>query len=273
MKHKVILFLLFFYVLTVFYALIFAQSETTHHDPNEDPFIEKRVTEKKTSPAEVPSDNAKVIFVPDSPRESPEHWGLTLMGGPYRPENYKGRGDSFKNIYTGKEWFLNDKGLWTDLALEWQFLKSIGKLGLKISSGTWIIRSLHDASNDNTAKEKPYTLFAIPLFGGGIYRFHYWDNQPLIPFVEAGYGGFRFQQTEGISNDQYTIYRPAYMYGAGIQLNANLLDSATGRDFDINWGVNRTHFIAQLRHIKNEQSDTFDFSGEDLITGGLLFEF
>ena len=59
----------------------------------------------------------------------------------------------------------------------------------------------------------------------------------------------------------------------GLQINGNILDPEAGRDFDIEHGVNRTHFVAQLRHINSQTRDEFDFSGQNLITGGFLFEF
>lgn len=236
--------------------------------PTLEPPAQPEPQEKEPAP-----ESGRLTLEPQPTKESPQYWGLTLMGGPHRPDKYVGKGDSFKNIYTGKDWFLDDKGLWTDLAFEWQFFKLFGKLGLKMSTGTWIIQDLHDATSDDTTEKKRYTLFAIPLFGGLTYRFHYWTKQPLIPFIEGGYGGFRFQQTQGASKDQYTEYKTAYLWGIGIQLNANMLDPEAGRDFDIDWGVNQTHFIAQLRHITSKPIDRFDFSTQNLITGGLLFEF
>ena len=91
--------------------------------------------------------------------------------------------------------------------------------------------------------------------------------------MEAGIGGFRFQQS-GVKGDRYgNIYRSAYMAGGGVQLNANLLDPQSARSFDINWGVNNTYLIAQYRFIQSMIKDNFDFSGNNLITAGFLFEF
>ena len=234
-------------------------------------------TEPSTEvPEEKPVDDGKITFAPAVQKESPQHWGFTLMGGPYRPTNYKGSGDSFKNIYTGDDketWPLKKEGLWTDVALEWQFFKKFGKLGLKLSSGTWIIRGKHDSSRDTSSAKLFYTLVAVPVFLGGIYHLHFWDSFPIVPFVEVAYGGFRFQQIEGASKDKYAAIRRAYLYGGGVQFNLNFIDRKAGRDFDIDWGVNRTFLVAQVRRVQSETSDQFDFSGQNLITGGLLFEF
>lgn len=239
--------------------------------------VQSQKSESENQPRQTESEPAdgRVTFAPVVQKESPQQWGFTMMGGPYRPSNFRGQGDTFKSIYTGQgdNWPFEKNGLWTDIALEWQFFKKLGKLGLKLSSGSWIIRAMHDASSDNTSTLKPYTLFAIPLFLGGVYHLHLWDKIPLVPFVEASYGGFRIQQTEAVSKDQFTAIRTAFMYGAGIQFNLNFIDRKTARDFDINWGVNRTYFIAQVRRIKNQTVDEFDLSGQNLITGGLLFEF
>jgi len=236
----------------------------------------EEVAAQPQAPTPVPlkgEEDGKVSLAPPEPKESPQHWALTIMGGPYRPDSYKGTGDLFDTIYDGEDWPLDKEGIWADIALEWQFFQKFGKAGLKISSGNWIIQSLHDASSDTTTDKLRYTLIATPLFGGGIYRFHIRKEQPVIPFAEAGYGGIRFQQTKGVKPDRYIEYREAYMYGVGIQVNANIFEPSAAKTFDIDWGVNRTHFVAQWRHIESVDKDRFDFTGDDLFTGGLVLEF
>jgi len=233
--------------------------------------------EVKTTPApqsNTPVADAKVVLEKPSERKSsPQHWGFTLMGGRYKPADYIGKGDPFDTIYTGDNWFLNDKGLWVDAAMEYQLLKKFGRLGLKGTSGVWVIRGLHDATSDSTIHKRQYSLIALPLFIGPVYRFQYWTRQPLIPFIEAAYGGFQFQQTQGATRDRYTVYRSATFWGLGLQLNGNFVDEASGNEFDINWGVNQTSFMVHFRRINSLTSDKYDFSGQNLILAGLLFEF
>jgi hypothetical protein len=219
--------------------------------------------------------NNKVVLEEVSQKESPQWWGFTLMGGSYRPDKYKGRGDDrFDQISEGQDWFLNNKRLWNDLALEWQFFRLFGTLAAKLSSGICYIEPNHDPSSvEGTLKQK-YRLFAVPLTVGGVYRLHFWSNQPIIPFAEGGGGSVTFRQTTAPAADRYKdVVRRIYVAGVGVQINGNFFDPKAARSFDINWGVNRTHFIAEARIIRSLDNDKFDFSGQDLFTAGLLFEF
>jgi len=243
MRQKIILFILLFYFLTFLSAFVMAEEDN------------------------------KVVFKEPPTKESPQQWGLTLMGGTYRPSSYTGSGDAFGTIYSGQAKYIGNQGIWVDLSFEWHFLKFLGKWGAKASTGAWVIQKEYDSPKDTSSAKKPYTLWVIPGFLSGVYRAHFWSWQPLVPFVEAGIGGFRFQQS-GVKGDRYgNIYRSAYMAGGGVQLNANLLDPQSARSFDINWGVNNTYLIAQYRFIQSMIKDNFDFSGNNLITAGFLFEF
>ncbi len=241
----------------------------------ETPPIPDDPTEKAKEEEIKVENNNKVVLKEVSQKESPQSWGMTLMGGSYRPDKYKGRGnDRFDQIYEGQDWFLNNKGLWTDLALEWQFFRLFGTLAAKLSSGVWYIETNHDPTSVGGSLKQKYRLFAVPLTAGGVYRFHFWSNQPIIPFAEGGGGSVTFRQTTAAAADQYKdVVRRIYVAGAGVQINGNIFDPKAARSFDINWGVNRTHFIAEFRIIRSPDNDKFDFSGQDLITAGLLFEF
>lgn len=244
-------------------------------EPEATPPIPDDPTEKAKEEEIKVENNNKVILEEVSQKESPQLWGMTLMGGTYRPDKYKGRGDDrFDQIYKGQDWFLNNKGLWTDLALEWQFFRLFGRLAAKLSSGVWYIETNHDPTSVAGDLKQKYRLFAVPLTLGGIYRFHFWSNQPIIPFAEGGGGNVIFRQTTAPNADRYQdVVRQIYVAGAGVQINGNIFDPKAARSFDINWGVNRTHFIAEFRMIRSLDNDEFDFSGQDLITAGLLFEF
>jgi len=289
MKKKIIIFVTLLYFLTFLSAFVIAeQIEPTEDLGNLQEELEKARQGKPEQAQETPeeaaitpepqttssSESNKVILEEPPAAETPQEWALTFMGGTYRPNKYQGHGEKFSTIYTGNNRFLKDQGLWVDLSFEWQVLKSFGRLGPKFSTGSWFITREHDATGDTSTTKTMYTLWALPVFLGGIYRMHYWPKQPLVPFVEAAYGGFRFQQGNADTNDRYRdILRTAILYGGGLQLNANILDPRSARSFDINWGVNNTYLVAEYRFVKSTQTDAFDFSGESLITGGLLFEF
>lgn len=299
MRNKVLFFVALFYVMTVVTAFLMAQEQT--QTTNDDPFLEeaKKATEETspspqdesaaTSPAEDESppskadeetasiEQNKVKLERPYAGESPQNWALSFMGGLYRPLEFHGQGDKFETIYVGDDTlfdFIGNKGVWADLSLEWQFFKRFGKLGTKLSTGSWAITRQFDSPSDQDNEKNNYILWAVPAFLGGVYRLHYWTKQPLIPFVEGGYGGFRFQQLNGEGANGYkNIYREAYMAGAGIQLNTYLIDPKASKNFDVDWGVNNTYLTAEYRIIQSTVKDDFDFSGRELVTAGFVFEF
>lgn len=304
MRRKIIAFIALFYVLTLVTAFVMAETLDPTEVPNDEETITKEeaeitdeeiaetqetITPLEESPTqplpevEAPSreekevgsiEGNKVILERPSTGESPQAWGFTLAGGIYRPDDYKGHGTKFNTIYPSKEKFLANQGGWIDLSFEWQFLKAFGKLGAKITSGSWLITQQFDSPNDQSTSKSLYALWVWPFFAGGVYRFQYWRMQPIIPFVEGAFGSLRFQQGNAERGDRYrNIYRYAYMAGGGVQINANLFDPKAGRSFDINWGVNNTHLIAEYRFIQSTIRDNFDFTGKNLLTAGLLFEF
>lgn len=170
-------------------------------------------SEKELKAAEI--NRAIVLFKPTPIRKSPQHFGLSISGGPFKPNKFIGQGDPFRKVYTGEGWFLDNAGLWVDVALEWQFYQKAGRLALKGTSGLWYIQGDHDATSDSSSNKLKYQLFVFPAFIGGVYRMQYFTNQFIIPYVEASYGGFQFQQRQGAKDDHYSLFRRAYILGGG----------------------------------------------------------
>jgi len=232
--------------------------------------------EKSRAPEKAEFENGKIKFKTGTIKESPQHFGFSLSGGVYKPRKMVGRGDDYSSIYRGDNWFLGDNGLWVDGSLEWQFFKSFGRMAIKGTSGLWYIQGRHDATTDASSDKIEYELYVVPAFIGVVYRLQFFSKQWVIPFFEASYGGFRFDQRKGVKNDQYGTFKNAYILGWGFQINGNAIEPSAARDFDIEWGVNQTSFVAQARVITMDIPDNFNFGTDSrnfLFTGGLLFEF
>lgn len=297
MKGKIILFLAVFYTMTVVAAFLMAEDDPfIESKPEETPAVTKPIAPSSQEPQVTPEtptepesppvraeetaasvEENKVKLERPYAGQSPQHWAFTFMGGLYRPLEFHGQGDKFENIYAGDDPlfdFIGNKGVWADLSLEWQFLKNVGKLGTKLTTGSWAITRQFDSPSDQDTVKNSYILWVVPAFLGGVYRMQYWTQQPLVPFIEGGAGGFRFQQINGEAANGYkNIYRKAYMAGAGIELNTILIDPKASKNFDVDWGVNNTFLTAEYRIIQSIDKDDFDFSGRELITAGFVFEF
>ncbi|OGQ16955.1 MAG: hypothetical protein A3B70_01600 [Deltaproteobacteria bacterium RIFCSPHIGHO2_02_FULL_40_11] len=238
--------------------------------------VKEAETVPQRMPADTPSYESNKVTLKQPPAgESPQSWGFTFAGGTYRPTAYAGSGVNFDNVYDSDQQFLGEKGIWGDLSLEWNLYKGmLGKFAPKFTTGSWLIYSEYDPLTDSGTDKKLYALWALPFFGGGVYRAHYWKKQWVVPYMEAGYGIIRLQQGyQAVPADRYTVWRQAYTFGGGIQINANILDPNSAKSFDVNWGVNNTYLILSYRELRSMKKDDFNFSGKELITAGLLFEF
>src|SRR3989338_7783709 len=109
MRKKIIFIVLLFYFLTFLSAFVMAEETQVPEMPD----VQTQEEEQKKVPS---FEENKVIFKEPPTKESPQHWGLTFMGGTYRPSNYTGSGDPFGVIYSGQAQYIGNQGLWADLS-------------------------------------------------------------------------------------------------------------------------------------------------------------
>ncbi len=202
---------------------------------------------------------------------SPQHSATSVHGGPFFPSFLIGDmpGITFQNIYGSKNI------PYIQVEYEYQFLQSIGKLGLK--GGFGFISTQGQArfkSNPTLAADETITFYSFPLSLSAVYRAQFAEKQFLVPYGEIGGDYFDFME-----------YRPdrkgtsAYRLGGamathaagGIQLQLDFLDKEGLWQLDEEYGINHIYFMAAIHKIFG-LSSTFDFS-TTYYEGGFLIEF
>lgn len=192
--------------------------------------------------------------------------------GLFDPSNLENSdaGIPFSEIYTNSEAPL----LLVDY--EWQLWRgSLGKIGLKVGTGIFVAtgngRFAENSVNAGLPAREGFTFVVFPNNAGAIYRFQFWDRQPLVPYVEGGLDAFTF--TEFRDDDKGPKFGGALAgHGSvGASLNLNYFDLDSMLELDRDYGINTVWLTVEGR-IYQAITNKFDFSGE-VINAGVTVEF
>lgn len=159
--------------------------------------------------------------------ESPLTAGLDLQYVPIRYPNY-----AWLDGQTSER-----GGHGFHLGLEWLPLGDLyGKPGVGMGLGLYSIRDVDFA-------EQRASLMTIPIETFLSYRFDYFHNQLIVPFVKVGLSGTLARQ-EGITRPWRSYY--GFDFAAGGQLCLNFFDRTTANVFDASMGVNTSYLTFEF---------------------------
>ncbi|MCB0414423.1 MAG: hypothetical protein KDD50_08825 [Bdellovibrionales bacterium] len=201
--------------------------------------------------------------------ESPKTGTTTILFANWDPINLANpsNGVSYADIY--------DRAFILMADYEWPLMTLLGswnfKLGsgLGISSGNGILTHENDSST-SPAKEA-FTLLTFPNHASVIYRIKFWDDQPIIPYIEGGLAYYTFLEMR----DDKIGPQPGRLAGSlGVQViaggafdlgffNRNLI-----KEMDAEYGINGVFVNLEYRKIQGLKPD-FDISS-DLISFGFM---
>lgn len=236
--------------------------------PLKDPKPKRRVAPQTAAPREpevVKITKEGVYLYKRNPSE--QRSAVSLRGGTF---NISGAvnpdtGLAFDEVYGAA-------GVIVFFDYEWQLLRSIGKLGLKLGTGIYATsgdgRFLNNTAE--TARER-YTFVMFPNSISLIYRMQYWDKQILVPFVEGGGGYYTFVEVR--DDFKRTKYGgvPIGQFAVGGSLLLDFLDPTAMVEMDEDHGINHLWLTAEFRVIESFK-DSFDISNS-MVSAGFLFEF
>ncbi len=196
-----------------------------------------------------------LIVLPVS-AESPTS-SLSIKGGYFIPniddwsDHFEERGVSYGGLELG--WKLTRR---FELSLSLDYYKAKGKA----------ITPTGRTSADEV------TFQQVPVYASLLYRFVFYEDQPIVPYIGGGYTHqFYRQELDGnkVSGDQN-----GYHLRGGLQLLLDYLDPGTAVDFFSEWQVFNTYLTIEAIYSRVD-----DFGKRDIdlggwgFAGGLLFEY
>jgi hypothetical protein len=194
--------------------------------------------------------------------ESPKDLWLNFKAGAYQPKEIP----YFKAIYG------SDKGVLIGLDGGWELYDGIGTLSLGGGIGYYREKgkALQESSlplavpsgSEVTFQEAPGQVYAqIDL--------RFWENQPLVPYGRYGYEAVYFREE---AETTFSGFADGPFWGGGGRLLLDLLDPASARLFDADYGINNTYLCVEYLRSRSQKDDFFDFASES-VYGGLTLEF
>ncbi len=196
--------------------------------------------------------------------ESPLTFGLDLE---YYAPVYKQY--SYAVDSAGKSGISSMTGKAAQISLEWlPFGNRIGKLGVGISSGYAMIS---DGKIVQDSEEKTVSLSVVPSSLFLSYRFDYFKNQPLVPFIKLGGSASWVRQSIDGADSFQMAYGIDMAVGGEFCLNS--IEPKAGREFDSRFGVNGTYLIAEYLNSDPMNKTTAVNLAYSAFRFGMRFEF
>lgn len=204
-------------------------------------------------------------------RNTDQSFAGSLKFGGFSPLLLKNKLDNGNNILFSDIYGAQSQ-IMVNLDIEWQFLKTAGKMGLKAGTGLMTAKGNGRFKRDPTLESREiYTFFLAPNSLSLVYRAQYSPRQLFVPY---GFGG-AYYYTFLESRDDNAPFKYggalAAMAGGGIQFQLDSLDRKAINEMDREYGVNHVWLVAEYQQIFG-LSTKFDFSGQ-YVNGGVLVEF
>jgi hypothetical protein len=166
---------------------------------------------------------------------------------------------------------------------EWQLLQGFGKLGIKagsgfhMASGQGVFKNNGNAvlndfrPNGGNRSEETYLLFTLPHSAGAIYRAQYYDQQPIVPYVEGGLSYYTMLETRDDNVSPKFQGAGAAYTAVGLAIQLDWMNRESMYRLDADYGINHLYLTGEYRIVAGFDAD-YDFS-DNTIAGGLTIEF
>lgn len=143
---------------------------------------------------------------------------------------------------------------------EWKPLTVFGELGVQVGIGAFTAQGNgRFADGSGEAREK-YTFYAIPISAGLVYRFQYFENQWIAPYVSGG--GMYFALAEFRDDDAAPNFvgTPTAYAAAGLLFNLSAIDKKSAFTLDAEYNIHTLWMSLEARRIQASTQD-LDFTG------------
>ncbi len=136
---------------------------------------------------------------------------------------------------------------------------------------SWIIHPTFEL-----AAEVGYANYMIPVDVAARYRFNYYDDQVLVPFIGGGFDFYYLRDEMAFAEVDRDEDKWKYGYHGvgGIQILLDYFGSKQARDMKSKWKIENTYLNVEAKYsvVDNFGADDLDLGGV-IYTAGLRFEF
>ncbi len=136
---------------------------------------------------------------------------------------------------------------------------------------SWIIHPTFEL-----AAEVGYANYLIPVDVAARYRFNYYDDQVLVPFIGGGFDFYHLRNDKALAEEDRDNDKWKYGYHGvgGVQILLDYFSPDQARDMKNNWKIENTYLNAEVKYsvVDNFSADDLDLGGI-IYTAGLRFEF
>lgn len=206
---------------------------------------------------------------------------LELRGGKFLPEIDRalaGEKRPFNDIFGSKKLWL------FECELDYEIYQGFGTLSAGIAAGYGVVYGHGLVARSGEAAPDLTVLKTLPLRLLAVYRFDWLDQKhgiPLVPFVKAGPAHVVWWVTDGRgetasfgASERALGGKWGFEVAAGLGLDLNFFDPGLGREFDVDFGVNRVLAFAEVMRLSANSfgKPGLDLSGTTYMFGA-AFEF
>ncbi len=190
------------------------------------------------------------------------HWNLELRYGPFLSQDNEVLTDAFGT--SDNRLFRAELG-WTTNLLEVDF-----------SAGLWSDEGGQASASGATSSDSE-TITAVPFGLDATLRLDFAKEQPVVPFVRAGFDLWLWNDTwvskyDDDGGGETTSGSPGWHWGAGLCLLLDSLDQGAASRLETVVGVNDSYLVAEYRQSYDLGSESLDFTSTE-VTFGLKFDY
>lgn len=178
--------------------------------------------------------------------KSPVHGRASIKLGPFSAPDFvsSANGFSYDDLYgSGDIMLLAD--------YEWSLSSYFPGLGLKVGSGLLFASGSGRLTSTGQTSLEDFSFVMFPNHVSLSLKFHIWDRQKLVPYVEGGAGAFVFTEQRDDNEPAFGRWGAAYNLHAvgGLAFNITSLSSDAALRIDREYGINDVWLTAEVRQL------------------------
>jgi len=199
------------------------------------------------------------------PVVSKEGYRFYFLVGPYSVSGLNSA------AYTFTEFFGANKRLMFNFEFELELLTTLGTTGVKIGTGIFAAKANAVFEGTTIRARDTVTFYTLPVILTGVHTLRFYNDQILVPYIEAGAGYFAFMQFQDGNNPKGGRFN--MVFGGGLKFLLDWIDFHSSWKLDYSHGINNSYLVFSYRRIQDLSGRaTLDYTGS-VIQGGFSLDF